>query len=62
MGNDYTVKISNQHFDTLVKNYCLERADGFQDLVNVLNTFRVTNQTEIIRKYSRERMLKITAL
>ena len=62
LGNEFSVQDSNENFEKMVKNYSMERADGFVDLINVLDCFEVTNVTEIVRKYSRDRMLKLTAI
>ena len=46
----------------MLQRFANERADKFQDLRCVLNSFKITNVDEIVGKFKRERMLKITAL
>lgn len=63
MAEDFSVSIQTpSEIDKMVTEYTLERAGGFKDLVAILNSFSVTNIDEVVRGYSRERMLKITAL
>ena len=63
LANEYIIEHNkNENIEILEQRFAFERADRFQDLMSVLCSFKVTNADEIIEKYSRERMLKITAL
>jgi hypothetical protein len=61
LGHDFSIEQPGD-LSKLTMNFTLERASGFSDLASILRCFSVTNGEEVIRAYSREQMLRLTAL
>ena len=62
LAKEFSINVPNHNLEIMQSRFAIERADNFQDLRCVLNTFKISNVEEMVDKYKTERMLKITAL